>query len=75
MASQTEYLENTYLTIEPNKAFPIKEATLHLKKSLRGSYKQAVKQIDERLDDLNRLRELIEANVLPVKGGAYKSRR
>lgn len=35
-----------------------KEAMLHLKKYLRPSYKQAIKQIDQRLESLNQLKQL-----------------
>jgi hypothetical protein len=35
-----------------------KEATMHLKKHLRPSYKQAIKQIDQRLGTLNQLKQL-----------------
>ena len=40
------------------KGIPYKEATLHLKKYLRGSYKKALKQIDERLEEVNRLKRI-----------------
>ncbi len=35
-----------------------KEATAHLKKYLRGSYKRALKQIDGRLEEVNRLKRI-----------------
>jgi len=40
------------------KGIPTKEAILHLKKYLRSSYKQAVKQIDQRLEQVNDLKQL-----------------
>lgn len=40
------------------KGIKTKEATLHLKKYLRPSYKQAVKQIDQRLKQVNDLKQI-----------------
>mgnify|MGYP007012665154 CR=1 FL=1 len=40
------------------KGIGYKEGTAHLKKYLRGSYKRALKQIDERLDEVNRLKRI-----------------
>ncbi|MBL4798607.1 MAG: hypothetical protein JKY50_14410 [Oleispira sp.] len=40
------------------KGIATKEATLHLKKYLRSSYKQAVKQIDQRLEQVNDLKRI-----------------
>lgn len=40
------------------KGIPYKEATMHLKKYLRPSYKQAVKQIDQRLEQVNDLKRI-----------------
>lgn len=41
------------------KGIPNKEATRHLKKYLRSSYKQAVKQIDQRLEQVNDLKRIV----------------
>lgn len=41
------------------KGIPNKEATMHLKKYLRSSYKQAVKQIDQRLEQVNDLKRIV----------------
>ncbi len=40
------------------KNIPYKEATLHLKKYLRGSYKQALKRVDLRLDEVAALKRI-----------------
>jgi hypothetical protein len=40
------------------KGIPNKEAMMHLKKYLRSSYKQAVKQIDQRLEQVNDLKRI-----------------
>jgi hypothetical protein len=40
------------------KGIPYKEATMHLKNHLRSSYKQAVKQVDQRLEQVNELKRL-----------------
>ncbi len=41
------------------KGIATKDATLHLKKYLRSSYKQAVKQIDQRLEQVNDLKRIV----------------
>lgn len=40
------------------KGIVYKEATRHLKKHLRSSYKQAVKQVDQRLEQVNELKRI-----------------
>lgn len=41
------------------KGISYRDATMHLKKYLRSSYKQAVKQVDRRLDQVNDLKRIV----------------